>query len=98
MRLYATAGITEPNLTPEPLGTEGEMTPGPDDENPYDTGDTDSQIQLPPFIGAESPLGGGELVDDMADAQSDRNQRMDAVFEFGEGRPGTFRPERASFW
>lgn len=30
-----TPGITEPNLTAEPLGTEAEMTPGPDDINPF---------------------------------------------------------------
>jgi len=35
MHLYATPGITEPNLTPEPLGSEGEMTQGPDDLNPF---------------------------------------------------------------
>jgi hypothetical protein len=28
-------GITTPNLTAEPLGTEGELTEGPDHINPY---------------------------------------------------------------
>lgn len=34
--MVTTTGITKPELTAEPLGTEGEMTPGPDDWNPYD--------------------------------------------------------------
>ena len=32
----ATPGITPAKLTRDPLGTEGEMTPGPDDYNPYE--------------------------------------------------------------
>jgi len=32
----ATPGITPAKLTKDPLGTEGEMTPGPDDYNPYE--------------------------------------------------------------
>lgn len=28
-------GVTEPGLSREPLATEGEATPGPDDENPF---------------------------------------------------------------
>jgi hypothetical protein len=32
----ATPGITPQKLTEDPLGTEGEMTPGPDDYNPYE--------------------------------------------------------------
>lgn len=29
-------GVTDAALSREPLATEGEATPGPDDENPYD--------------------------------------------------------------
>lgn len=29
-------GITEPAMSEEPLATEGEATPGPDDWNPFD--------------------------------------------------------------
>jgi len=32
-----TPGITTPNLTAEPLGTAGEMTPGPDELDPYES-------------------------------------------------------------
>lgn len=31
-----TPGITEPALSKHPLGTESEMTEGPDDYNPFD--------------------------------------------------------------
>lgn len=31
-----TPGTTKPLLTEEPIGTEGEMTPGADDETPFD--------------------------------------------------------------
>lgn len=31
-----TPGATKPLLTEDPIGTEGEMTPGPDDETPFD--------------------------------------------------------------
>lgn len=34
--MQCTPGITTPSLSREPLGTEGELTPGPDDENPYE--------------------------------------------------------------
>lgn len=33
--MQTTPGITEPRLTKDPLGTEGELTPGPDDINPF---------------------------------------------------------------
>lgn len=36
MHGYASAGMTEPLMSKEPIGTEGELTPGPDDVNPYD--------------------------------------------------------------
>jgi hypothetical protein len=32
----ATPGLTPQTLTKDPLGTEAEMTPGPDDYNPYE--------------------------------------------------------------
>lgn len=91
MRLYATAGITEPDMTPEPLGTEGEMTPGPDDENPYENGDRDSQIDLPPLIGHDVPLGGDDVVDEMAEEADDRHERAMGVFEPTMGH-GSFDP------
>jgi hypothetical protein len=34
--MRATPGITEPNFSRDPLATEGEATPGPDTENPYE--------------------------------------------------------------
>jgi len=33
--MKASVGITEPNFTQDPLGTEGEMSIGPDEVNPY---------------------------------------------------------------
>lgn len=33
-------GVTMPNLSVEPLATEGEATAGPDDYNPYDEEET----------------------------------------------------------
>jgi len=33
--MRVTVGITEPNFTEDPLGTEGEMSIGPDSINPY---------------------------------------------------------------
>jgi len=38
MRLprFNTPGTTSVNLSPTPLGTEGELSPGPDDENPWE--------------------------------------------------------------
>jgi len=33
--MRCTVGITEPNFTTDPLGTEGEMTIGPDEINPF---------------------------------------------------------------
>lgn len=33
--MRVTVGITEPNFTTDPLGTEGEMSIGPDSINPY---------------------------------------------------------------
>lgn len=85
MDLYATVGITVPNLTAEPLGTEGEMTPGPDDENPYETGETGKQPTLAPLLGGREPA--ADTVDDVTDDAEDRNRRLDAVFEFGAGAP-----------
>jgi len=32
-----TPGITIPNFSSDPLGTEAELTPGPNDVNPYET-------------------------------------------------------------
>lgn len=34
--MLATPGVTEPNLSAEPLATEGEATPGADDYVPFD--------------------------------------------------------------
>lgn len=33
---YLTPGVTDPRMSREPLATEGEVTPGPDDYVPYD--------------------------------------------------------------
>jgi len=37
--MQATPGITEKRFTADPLGTEGELTPGPDDANPFRSAD-----------------------------------------------------------
>lgn len=34
--MQPTPGITDPKLCVHPLGTEAELTPGPNDYNPYD--------------------------------------------------------------
>lgn len=64
--MSASPGITEPNLTAEPLGTEGEMTPGPDHINPFRSEeerqiveDIERQIEL--RRGGEREPVGGEL-------------------------------------
>jgi len=89
MRMQATLGMTEPNLTRDPLGTEGEMTPGPDDRNPYDEGDTDNQPQLAPLMGGG--FGGGRgAVEDVEETVEQRNERLDSVFGFGAGGPSEF--------
>jgi hypothetical protein len=44
--MHTTAGITEPRLTSEPLGTEGEMTGGPNDYVPFD--DPEWEDDTPP--------------------------------------------------
>jgi len=36
MPRFNTPGTTSVNLSPTPLGTEAELTPGPDDENPFE--------------------------------------------------------------
>jgi len=87
MEMQATLGMTEPNLTRDPLGTEGEMTPGPDDRNPYDEGDTDNQPQLAPLPGGGF---GGGAVEDVAETVEQRNERLDSVFGFGAGAPAEF--------
>lgn len=40
-----TPGITIPNFSADPLGTEGEMTPGPDDLNPAVDPDARDEIE-----------------------------------------------------
>jgi len=34
--MQTTPGVTIPNFSEEPMATEGEMTPGPPEENPYE--------------------------------------------------------------
>lgn len=45
-------GITQIKLSFEPLATEGEATPGPDDVNPYETGEFTHQ-EREPFFGPD---------------------------------------------
>jgi hypothetical protein len=64
--MECTPGITEANLTSDPLGTEGEMTPGPDDYNPYEDGADvpevgDSGPEMPGFDGPNAGTGGVDL-------------------------------------
>ena len=89
MELYATVGITEPNFARDPLGTEAEMTPGPNDRNPYDEGDIERQPQLAPLLGGGFDPGGG-TVEEINDATEDRNRRLDTVFAFGAGPADEF--------
>jgi len=37
--MQTTPGFTQKRFTAEPLGSEGELTPGPDDANPYRSAD-----------------------------------------------------------
>lgn len=39
-------GITPVKMSPEPLATEGEATPGPDDWNPYEEMEARQEIEL----------------------------------------------------
>jgi len=54
-----TAGITRANLSVDPLATEEEMTPGPDDYNPFDDDrvdeDTMRELDLTGYSPSESP-------------------------------------------
>jgi hypothetical protein len=43
--MQATPGLTYPNITKEPLGDEGELTPGPDDLNPFEDPEAAERIQ-----------------------------------------------------
>lgn len=57
----ATPGIIEPHLTPEPLGTSGELSPGPDDlrpEIPAERAELERRGYLP------KPADRGEEIDD----------------------------------
>jgi hypothetical protein len=64
--MECTPGITEPNLTAEPLGTEAEMTAGPADYNPFEdtrqpaTGRGDADARQP-FGGVDEPTDDVEL-------------------------------------
>lgn len=94
MRLQATLGITEPKLSRDPLGTEGEMTPGPDDENPYDGegafgGDVEPDDAA--FLSADPPLGGREVLGEIDDVAGERHEDMEEVFAF-DGVGGAFEP------
>lgn len=59
-------GITPMPLSAEPLATEGEATPGPDDENPYEgppaRGDTTPTSGDDPFVFDDA----GGVVDDVS--------------------------------
>jgi len=43
--MQATPGLTYPNITKEPLGTEGELTAGPDSLNPFEDPEAAERIQ-----------------------------------------------------
>lgn len=43
--MMPTAGMTVPKFSRDPIGTEGELTPGPDDWNPYDEEIDRAEIQ-----------------------------------------------------
>lgn len=60
-------GITEMPLSREPLATEGEATPGPDDYNPYDERERKQAEQA--FGEARDPTAGNDpfVFDDVGD-------------------------------
>lgn len=102
MELFATAGITEPKLSRDPLGTEGEMSPGPDDQNPYDDvadAATDTG-PAPPLLGGvgggDAPLGGGDVVGEMEDQASERHGRAMSFFDPAPGH-GSLDTDPESF-
>jgi len=64
-------GITPAPLSMEPLATEGEATPGPDDQNPYD--EQELQIERSQKTTADDPTAGDDpyVFDDVGDAVGD---------------------------
>lgn len=60
-----TPGITDPMLSAEPLGTEGELTPGPDDYVPYDDPEYWAAVDAePPTLPELEPIAADFPVDD----------------------------------
>jgi hypothetical protein len=73
-----TPGITEPRFCRDPLGTEGELTPGPDDYNPYDDPppagrDLEAGIDRDPTDGRD-PFLFDDVAEDLEEADSRRPQ------------------------
>lgn len=56
-----TPGITRPKLSLDPLATEGEATPGPDDVNPFDEIAAERQIE---DFDPMNPMGQPPAMDD----------------------------------
>lgn len=54
--MQATPGITEPHLSRDPLGTEGEMTSGPDAESPFDRFNQSATAKVDPTEGNDPYL------------------------------------------
>jgi len=89
----ATPGITEPKFSRDPLGTEGELTPGPDDENPFEdntaeTVETATDTGGPPSIlgaGGESRDIGAAIMGEITEEASERHGRAMSFFEPARG-------------
>jgi len=61
--MQATPGITEPHLSRDPLGTEGEMSDGPDDVSPFDSFNRSATTNESPTEGDDDPY----LFDDVGE-------------------------------
>lgn len=61
-------GITPAPLSAEPLATEGEATPGPDDYNPYEDGGDGGRLREEPTKG-DDPYAFDDIGDTVADVR-----------------------------
>jgi len=56
-----TPGITEKRFTADPLGTEGELSPGPDDKNPFRSAEEREIVEAYRAKAKEQEKGDGDL-------------------------------------
>jgi len=93
-----TPGITEPDFARDPLGTEGELTAGPDDQNPFEDGTAETATDTggPPSIlgGAGEGIDiGAAIMGEITEEASERHGRAMSFFEPQQGH-GSFETER----